>query len=494
MNLPRLLVRSVGARMAVLALAFAAVPAVLAGQFLDAEAGKRAALLRTVQAEGHLIAQGLRLGLERADRPLSVVETRRLVERIDARGINMRLLLRPAADPSALYLIAASPPLAPERLEEERRQLVDAGMVGHIPASCDGAAPLDVRYKSVAAAEEVLSSITPFAGAAGCWAVVTSHSTGDAVGSLLGRPYWQAPEVKLAAAIYGLLALFAILLFGGLWRGLLRFARQARRIGAGTGVASFAAHNRIPELSGVATEFDRMVAALRGTAEAARRAAEDNAHAFKTPIATIAQALEPLRRSVGADDERGLRSLQLIEASVARLDALVTAARRMDEANASLVNPPHERIDLSSLAATLLATYDDIAAERRVRLVRRIAGGCRLWAGAEMMETVIEAVIDNALSFSPEGGTVAVTLERRRDAIVVTVEDDGPGAPPEVLATMFERYVSHRPRTADSPGVQHFGIGLWIARRNVESLGGTIRAENRGAGGLRMVITLTAAE
>jgi two-component system sensor histidine kinase ChvG len=486
------LVRAIGTRLVVLAIAFAAVPVILAGQFLNAEAGKRATLLRTVQAEGHLLAEGLRLGIEQSYRPLSVVETRSLVERIEAKGMNMRLMLRPAADPSSIYLIAASPPLPADKLDQERKQLVEAGIVSHIPASCDNAASLDLRYKTASAREEVMSSITPFASAAGCWAIITSHSTNDAVGSLLGRPYWQAPEVKLAAIIYGLLALFSISLFAGVWRGLLRFARQARSIGTGSGATSFAAENRIPELNGVAREFDRMVAGLRASAEAVRRAAEDDAHAFKTPIATIAQALEPLRRSLPEDDTRGRRSLQLIEASVGRLDSLVTAARRMDEANALVVNPPHERIDLSQLAATLLATYDDIAAERGVRLQRQLTRGCKVLGGSDMLETVIENVLDNAISFTPAGKAISVKLAREGGQVVLTIEDDGPGATPEVLTTMFERYVSHRPDPSGAPGEQHFGIGLWVVRRNVESIGGRVHAENRGAGGLRMVIMLPA--
>ena len=493
-DLSMLLMRSVRARMVVLAIAFAAVPAVLAGQFLQAEAGKRATLLRTVQAESQLIAEGLRLALDRTGQPPTVTETRTMVERINAHGINMRLLLRPAQDPGSLYLIAASPQLTAEQLEQERRLLLQAGIDRHLPASCDGATPLDVRYKSAAKGEEVLSSVTPFNSPAGCWAIITSHSTSDEVGTLLGRAYWRAPEVTLAAVIYAGLAVIAITLFAGLWRGLVHFAQQARTIGSGSGEPSFAAHNRVPELDEVAQEFDRMVASLRASAEAVRRAAEDNAHAFKTPIATISQSIEPLRRRLPEDDSRGRRSLQLIEQSVMRLDALVTAARRMDEANASLVNAPHERVDLTSLPRTMLTTYRDIAAERDIVLQPQLAEGCRIWAGSELMETVIENIVENALSFSPQGGKLTVRLTRDRRDVVLTVEDEGPGAPPDVLAKMFDRYVSYRPMKSDGAGGQHFGIGLWVVRRNVESIGGTVSAENRGAGGLRMMVRMPLAE
>jgi len=488
--------RSVGARLGFLVVAFVAVPVILYGQFESAEHGKRTALLRSLQAEGHLISQALRMGLE-ASPGATVADTRALMQRIDPRGMKMRLLFRPAATPAAeLYLIAAAPAVSADQLERERRELAETGVIQTIPTSCQGAQPLDLRYYGGRGGEEVLTSITPFTTKSGCWAIITSHSTSEGIGALLGGPYWQSSEIQLAAGTYAVLALLVLALFGGLWRNLHRFAVQARLVAAGsTGAAPFGTLNRVPELTQVAEEFDRMVLSLRASAEAMRHAAEDNAHAFKIPIATVAQAIEPLRRAVPAEDPRGRRALQLIESSVARLDALVTASRRMDETNASLVNPPRERVDLSRLVGSLAASYAEIAAEKKVALAAAIAPGCVVLAGPELLETVVENILDNALSFSPAGGTVRMSLTRGPGGpklLRLVVEDEGPGAAPEMLAHMFERYVSHRPGAA-APAEQHFGVGLWIVRRNVAAIGGTVNAENRGAGGLRMTVTLPAA-
>ena len=109
-----------------------------------------------------------------------------------------------------------------------------------------------------------------------------------------------------------------------------------------------------------------------------------------------------------------------------------------------------------------------------------------------MMETVIENILENALSFSPDGGTVTVTVARGGGRVAVTIDDQGPGAPSEVLERMFERYVSHRP-ASDPSGAPHFGIGLWIVRRNVAAVGGTVEARNRAEGGLRVTIALPSA-
>jgi len=90
----------------------------------------------------------------------------------------------------------------------------------------------------------------------------------------------------------------------------------------GKPTAGFAEQNQIAELDGVAAEFDRLVATLGQTAESIRRRAEDNAHAFKTPIAIMRQCLEPLRRALPEDNPRGRRAAEVMEKAVDRLDSL----------------------------------------------------------------------------------------------------------------------------------------------------------------------------
>ena len=96
-----------------------------------------------------------------------------------------------------------------------------------------------------------------------------------------------------------------------------------------------------------------------------------------------------------------------------------------------------------------------------------------------MIETVVENLIDNAVSFSPAGGEILVHLTRNGRFAHLTVSDQGPGIPPEQLERIFDRYYSERRADAagDAPP-SYSGIGLWIARRNVEAMGGTIQAEN----------------
>jgi two-component system sensor histidine kinase ChvG len=89
---------------------------------------------------------------------------------------------------------------------------------------------------------------------------------------------------------------------------------------------------------------------------------------------------------------------------------------------------------------------------------------------------VFRNLIDNARSFSPPGGQVHVALARAGGEIMVTVEDQGSGIPPDNLETVFERFYTSRPRGAVFGG--NSGLGLSIARQIVEAHGGTILAEN----------------
>jgi two-component system sensor histidine kinase ChvG len=164
-----------------------------------------------------------------------------------------------------------------------------------------------------------------------------------------------------------------------------------------------------------------------------------------------------------------------------------------------------------------------------VQLDRRLANRVEVLASEDMLETVLENLLDNAIDFSPEGGRIEVSVGRQQNDAVLSVTDAGPGVEPDRIQQIFERYVSSRAshsgndgsrgggsgddngqsagngqalteaqedaesaRIAQSPtaGSQHFGIGLWLVRRNVEAMGGEVTAENASPHGLRITARL----
>jgi two-component system sensor histidine kinase ChvG len=101
----------------------------------------------------------------------------------------------------------------------------------------------------------------------------------------------------------------------------------------------------------------------------------------------------------------------------------------------------------------------------------------------DMIESVAENLIDNAASFAPSGSEIRVHLTCDDRFAHLIVSDQGPGVPAGQLERIFDRYYVERGvEASNEPAESHFGIGLSIARRNVEAMGGTIEAENRTPG------------
>ena len=107
---------------------------------------------------------------------------------------------------------------------------------------------------------------------------------------------------------------------------------------------------------------------------------------------------------------------------------------------------------------------------------------------------MFENLIDNALSFSPDDGMVAIAAIRDRRDLIVRVEDEGPGVPEEAREAIFRRFQSIRPHS-EAFG-QHSGLGLAIARTIVDGHQGAILVESREdrLGGARFVVRLPLAD
>jgi two-component system sensor histidine kinase ChvG len=498
--------RSFATKLFILLVTFVAVPVILYTQFQGADEDKNLLLLKSVQEEGRLIARSLHPYLEAFQKksPQSVQEA---IKRLGGDRTKIRLLFRPSGKSGTdTFFYVASYPVVPAALvDRERMELVEAGIFDQLRGTCEGDASLAYRYTNPAGKSEVLTSLTPVNMQSGCWVVITSQLAGDIFLSSLGQPYWKTPEIRVALVIYTAMAVIVIMMFLSIWRNLQSFQAVARNIRMRTGTeSSFAEQNKIPELSSVALDFDRLVFTLRDSEEAIRQTAEENAHALKAPLAVISQSIEGIRRSLPTGDVRGRRGIELIEQSVERLDSLVSAARRIDETLAELMNPKLEKTDISALVRDICAGYADSRKDRGIDITTAIASGIFVNANEDMIETVLENLLENAISFSSAGDSIEVSLQIDSGAAVLTVEDDGPGVPEENRIRIFERYFSQRPARYGGPKPHeeseapddaqaggenrsdHLGVGLWVVRRNIEFMGGTVVAGRAPGGGLRI--------
>ncbi|MEO0992405.1 MAG: stimulus-sensing domain-containing protein [Pseudomonadota bacterium] len=250
--------------------------------------------------------------------------------------------------------------------------------------------------------------------------------------------------------------------------------------------------DEIGELSGA---LIRMTEALYKRIEAIESFASDVAHEIKNPLTSLRSAVETMQYAKTPEQQQ--RLLDVIKQDVDRLDRLVTDISNASRLDAELVREKMEPFDLMRLVEMLADVTRTQGEERGVRITVDGPGEPIKARGLEgRIAQVITNLLDNALSFSPEGGEIAIRVRRREGGLRIVVEDDGPGVPPDNMKTIFERFYTERPET-EAFG-NHSGLGLNISRQIVEAHGGKIWVENRAprsaeteaAGGARFCIDL----
>jgi two-component system, OmpR family, sensor histidine kinase ChvG len=494
---------SLSAKIVFLAVVFVLVPVFLYLEFRRAYQESQELFLSSVRAEGRAISQSLLPLLETID-TAALPDLGRHLAPFASEVTTIKLLLRPAgisARSDAFYYLASWPAVTQSNLQVEHDTLAQQGVLERLGENCSGEMPFSLIYHRPTGGAEIVTAVTPLSTRLGCWAVVASFSEDAFPSAHLGQPYWATPVVRIAALGYLAMAAVTFSTLFSIRGGLRRFAERARRIRElGPDAGSFSGRTSLSELAYVGAEFDRMVEALHRSAAEIRHTAEENAHAFKTPIAVIRQSLEPLRRALAEDNPRAQRAISVVEHSLDRLDGLVVASRRLDDATADLLAKPRVPVDLGQIIGALIQIQSAVLASRDVTIILAshdltmsadLVPGLFVLGTEEMIESIAENLIDNAVSFAPLGSEILVHLTRDDSFAHLTVSDEGRGVPAGELQRIFDHYHMERHAEASNEPVEsHFGIGLSIARRNVEAMGGTIAAENRIPHGLAVHVRL----
>lgn len=256
---------------------------------------------------------------------------------------------------------------------------------------------------------------------------------------------------------------------------------------------------RKDEIGDLARSLETMTETLSDRMDAIERFAADVSHEIKNPLTSIRSALEtlPLVKTEAQRD----RLTTLLQQDVRRLDRLITDISNASRLDAELSRDRPRPIDIATLLTDIVSVYAAGLKPGEVPVRLSVATESAMVSGRDgPMGQVFRNLIDNARSFSPADGEVRVSLTRDGDdpqrPLVVRVEDDGPGIPPDNLETVFERFYTSRPKgTAFG---SNSGLGLSIVRQIIEAHGGTVRAENRtglqgGVMGARFEVALPVA-
>jgi len=325
--------------------------------------------------------------------------------------------------------------------------------------------------------------------------VMTTNNVRDITQTVRVERFRLGIVLMIVSIVSVLLSLF---LARTIVRPLRRLAYAAVRVRMGR--AREVVVPRLPyrrdEIGMLARALSDMSLALRARIDAIEAFAADVTHEMKNPLASLRSAVEGL--ALVKDPELQERLLAIVRDDVHRLDRLITDIAEASRLDAQLSRAKFEEVDLRTMIAALIAGREERGVDRaiRLRLDLHDEGGTGFVVMGEggRLERVIDNLIDNAVSFSPEGGTIGITMSRETDTIVIEVEDEGPGVPADAREKVFQRFQSLRP--ADEAFGKHSGLGLAIARTIVEAHQGQITAEARRGGvtGARFVVCLPVGE
>jgi signal transduction histidine kinase len=252
------------------------------------------------------------------------------------------------------------------------------------------------------------------------------------------------------------------------------------------------------QVSTTDAEVARLEAELNSALERleARYRAQDQfisnvSHELKTPIAALLTQAQVAK--IGARSlEQGYAFVDKAEVLMKRLGKLVESCLVL--ARADIGNgPPIHSVALPDVVLGCVQSCKVFAEQQRVRLVPNLVDAhdaspdLTLEGDPELLQTMLENLVLNAISHSPAEGRVALDVVGDAAALRLTVRDEGPGIAAEYLELVFERFVRAPQGGPRSAGT---GLGLAIAKGIAHLHGGTIEARNNEGGGCSFVVTL----
>jgi two-component system sensor histidine kinase ChvG len=252
--------------------------------------------------------------------------------------------------------------------------------------------------------------------------------------------------------------------------------------------------SRSDEIGLLARAVSDMSQSLRQRIDNIEAFAADVTHELKNPLASLRSAMDGLDRV--EDPELKRKLIGVAREDVVRLDRLINDISEAARTDAELARARFERVDLGPLIEQLIDSWETRreTGSARLAFARPRVDTAAVMGKPDRLARAINAIIDNAVSFSPADGLVEIAAARVGDEVRIRIDDEGPGVPPEAREAIFNRFHSVRPE-GEFFG-RHSGLGLAIARAIVEGHGGDIDVQDRddAPSGARFIIRLPAAD
>ena len=216
-------------------------------------------------------------------------------------------------------------------------------------------------------------------------------------------------------------------------------------------------------------------------------------HELRTPLTAIQGFAETLLSGALEDPQNNRHFVEIIRNHAARLSRLTDDLLKLSRIEAGKLDMDFQAVDLRALIGAAVESARGAASQRQLSLAiadvpRNLP---RILGDANLLREVMRNLLDNAIQYTPAGGSISVSAERREGSVAITVADTGIGIPQADQVRIFERF--YRVDAARSREVGGTGLGLAIAKHIVEAHGGQIWVESTVAEGSQFHFSLPVA-
>jgi heavy metal sensor kinase len=325
-------------------------------------------------------------------------------------------------------------------------------------------------------------------------AVVNGKTVGTVVVGYYGPFYYSDADLQFLGELNRLLllaaaiSLVACLLLGAylarrLTRPMEHMIRASNQIAAGDYGARIAPSSTT-EIDALAHSVNQLATSLEAQSTLRKRLTADVAHELRTPLASLQSAVEAMLDGVWDANEEHLTSCR---EEVLRLSRLVDELGMLSRYDGAPLSMEYELLELSELVRRVSAGLEPSFRQKGVLF--QIEGG-EVWLSADRgkLTQVLLNLLSNALKFTPEGGTITVSMNETEQTAAFTVSDTGDGIAPEDLPYIFERFYRADPSRSRATGGS--GIGLSIVEAIVKAHGGTVSVSSVPGEGSAFTVTL----